>query len=371
MKYLSAESLKKSLEIRDLTKDPSHAISLLVKALQGALEAKYQIPATIERGSPVVPKKDNYDALGYPDTEVTLSARYTRYLDDENILRTQMTSTMPKVLREYSKNLESKKLWLCPGMVYRRDVVDKTHVGEPHQMDVWYLKEGKTTREDLIELIEVIVGTVGKILKTKLTYRANETSHHYTEGGLEVEINYQGKWMEILECGLAGNTLLKNSGIDGTKYGGLALGMGLDRLVMIAKNIDDIRILRDEDERVVRQMQTLDKYKVVSRQPMIKRDLSLAIPQGILLEEMTEKIQDLLGDQSTLVEEISLVEATPYEKLPEIARTRLGIKNGQDNWLLRIILRHPSRSISSDEANGVYKMLYEQIHEGEGGYLMK
>ena len=262
MRHLTKDSLDKSLKIQDLTKQEGHAIALLVNELKMALEAKYGVIASMERGEPIVAKVDNYDALGYPSNEVTLSERYTRYVTDDLILRTQMTSVMPSVLKNYSKNLLAKKLWLCPGMVYRRDVVDKTHVGEPHQMDVWYLKEGSTNRQDLIELIEVIVGVVGKILKTKLTYRANETSHHYTDEGLEVEILYQGKWMEILECGLAGKTLLTNSGIDVTKYSGLALGMGLDRLVMIAKKIEDIRILRDQDVRVINQLKNLENYEI-------------------------------------------------------------------------------------------------------------
>lgn len=363
--------IDKSLKITDLTQKEGHAINLLVKQLQEALEKKYQIKAEIKRGSPIVSKEDNYDALGYPKNEVTLSERYTRYVSEELILRTQMTSVVPSLLKSYSKNLEESKLWLCPGIVYRRDVVDRTHVGEPHQMDVWYLKKGATTRQDLLELIEVIVGTVGKILKTKLNYRCNETSHHYTEEGLEVEINYQGKWLEILECGLAGKKLLTNCGIDTSISGGLALGMGLDRLVMIAKGIEDIRILRDEDERIQKQMLSLEKYKSVSKQPMIKRDLSLAIEKDVILEEVCEQIQELLGDKSSLVEEVVLVSKTSYENLPSVAKERLGIKEGQDNWLLRVKLRHPSKSIESQEANDVYKILYERLHQGNGGYLMK
>lgn len=368
-KYLSESELQKSLGILDLTNNPNHAISLLVAKIQKALELKYQVPAQVERGSPVVLKVDNYDHLGYPDTEVTLSSRYTRYVDEEKMLRTQMTSVIPGVLKSYSKNPRNQ-LYLCPGMVYRRDVVDRTHVGEPHQMDVWYLQKGVMTRTDLLELIEVIVSVVGEVLKTKLTYRCNETSHHYTDDGLEVEINYQGRWLEILECGLAGKRLLKSSGINPEEYGGLALGMGLDRLVMIAKGIGDIRVLRDPDERVQNQMINLDKYKEVSKQPAIKRDLSLAVSEGLLLEELSEKIMNTLGTQASLVEEIKLVAQTSYHDLPEVARKRLGIQPGQDNYLVRIILRHPSRSIPTEEANDVYKNLYGQIHEGEGGYVM-
>ncbi len=371
MKSLSKEIIEKSLGVEDLTQKQGHAINLLVKKLQEALEEKYQIKADIQRGSPIVSKEDNYDALGYPKDEVTLSQRYTRYISSDLILRTQMTSVIPSLLKSYSQQLQDNKLWLCPGIVYRRDIVDKTHVGEPHQMDVWYIKKGTTSRKDLLELIEVIVGTVGKILKTKLNYRCNETSHHYTEEGLEVEIYYQGKWLEILECGLAGKKLLTSCGIDTSIYGGLALGMGLDRLVMIAKGIEDIRILRDKDERVQKQMLSLEKYKSVSKQPMITRDLSLAIEKDVILEEVCEQIQSILGDKSSLVEEVLLVSKTDYELLPSVARERLRIQPGQDNWLLRVILRHPSKSIESKDANEVYKILYEQLHQGNGGYLMK
>lgn len=370
MKHISKDDLTKMLMIPDLTKHEGHAINLLVKALQSALEQKYGIGAVLVRGEPIVAKTANYDDLGYPNTEVTLSERYTRYVSDELILRTQMTSVMSNVLRNYSKDLKNEQLWLCPGIVYRRDVVDRTHVGEPHQMDVWYLKRGVTTRKDLLELVETVVGVVGKILKTKLEYRINETSHHYTDEGIEVEILYQGRWLEILECGLAGKKLLQNSGINPDEYGGLALGMGLDRLVMIAKGIDDIRILRDPDERIVKQMTNLEKYKVVSKQPMIKRDLSLAINENVLLEEVTEDILNILGVKSALVEEISLITNTKYENLPSIAKERLGISTGQENWLIRIILRHPSRSISTEEANNIYKLIYEKVHQGVGGYLM-
>jgi len=369
MKCISEENLKRSLELEDLSEKEGYAMNLIVNRIKEALSSNYSLEPIIEKGQKVVSLDDNYWKLGYDSSEVTLSSRYTRYVSENAILRTQMTAIIPEILEKYSKTSMERTLWMCPGLVYRRDVVDRTHVGEPHQMDIWYIKEGETTREDLLELIRIIVGVVEKILGKKLKYRINETKHHYTEDGVEVEILHQGKWLEILECGLAGKKLLRNSGIDINKYGGLALGMGLDRLVMLCKNIGDIRILRSKDERILKQMKNLKKYKEVSNQPAIKRDLSLALSSGYILEELTEKIMLLLEKDSDILEEVKLKAVTTYDKLPDIARERLGISELQENWLIQVKLRHPVRSIPSEEANNIYCRLYSSLHEGTKGYI--
>lgn len=366
---MNSLELEKNLNIKDLTQDPNHCVYQIVQKLKISLEKKYG-PAQVERGNKVVSLEDNYYALGYSISEATMSKRYTRYIDENNILRTQMTSVIPSVLKTYSLNSKESQLWICPGMVYRRDVVDKTHVGEPHQMDVWYLRKNwQPQREDLIDLVQIIIDEISVILKTSLKWRYNETSHHYTDNGIEVEILYQGKWLEILECGIAGRKLLDQHNL--SSYSGLALGMGLDRLAMIIKQLEDIRLLKDLDPRIQQQMTTLDKYQEVSKQPPIKRDLSLAVEKDLILEELTEEVMLLLKDKAHWVEEIKLVSDTAYEDLPEVARKRLGIKPKQKNWLIRITLRHLSRSISVQEGNEIYSLLYESLHKGDGGYLIK
>jgi phenylalanyl-tRNA synthetase alpha chain len=369
MKHISKEQLQKSLSIEDLSAKEGHVLNILVNKIKTALYSKYGIEAKLEKGNPVVKKSDNFSRLGYKDNEVSMGERYTRYVDDENILRTQMTSLIPNLLTEYSKNPKDESLWICPGLVYRRDVIDKTHVGEPHQMDIWYLKKGKTNRTDLVELVDLVVGTVGEILNTKLEYRLNETSHHYTEDGIEVEVLYNGKWLEILECGLSGHKLLKESGLNPKEYSGLALGMGLDRLAMLAKKITDIRVFRSEDERIKSQMYNLKKYKEVSKQPAIKRDFSIAVSTETVFEELCEKIQNELGESAEIIEEVTVKAETPYNKLPEVAQKKLGMNESQSNWLLSITLRHPSRTIEGSEANSVYEDLYSKLHEGEVGYF--
>lgn len=367
--YLTEKQVSHSLSVVDLT-DPTHhhAISILLALITKAISERYKISPEIHRGERIVRKEDNFYSLGYSDKEITLSTKYTRYVDSEKIFRTQMTSVIPNLLRNFDSTTSSR-LWVCPGIVFRRDVVDRTHVGEPHQCDIWFLtKEKKMGRQDLLDLVSTIVDTVGKcITGSKLEWRYNETSHHYTDDGIEVEILYKDKWLEILECGLAGRRLLSSHNI-GEEYSGLALGMGLDRLVMLVKDIEDIRVLRDPNPRVKRQMENLSPYRRVSKQPPIKRDLSICLPSSETIEELTEKILTKLGEDQSLVEEISLISCTPKEQLPKVAQERLGILDGQDNWLIRIILRHPSQSITNEKANSLYTLIYEDIHKGSKGY---
>lgn len=167
-----------------------------------------------------------------------------------------------------------------------------------------------------------------------------------------------------------GQSILDNHNL--SSYSGLALGLGLDRLVMILKQIDDIRILYDDREKIQEQMRNLSKYKEISRQPSIQRDMSIAIPSDMNEEELTEIISTNLNpDILNIVESIKLVEETSYHSLPMIAIQRLGMNESQKNVLLRVILRDLIISIPRAKANEAYNEIYEIVHCGESGYLIK
>ncbi len=365
--YLTKEQLEQLLSKQDLTEQSNHCVSIIVDRIRDKLEKKYSIKPSIERGTKIVSAYDNYYALGYDKNEVTLGTRYTKYLNETDMLRTQMSSVIPSLMRNYQK--DGDKLWMCPGIVYRRDVRDKTHVGEPHQMDVWYLTSEPKTRADLISLVETIISVIEDVQKKKIQWRYNETSHNYTDDGIEVEIYYQNRWLEILECGLISKKLLANHGL--SQYSGLALGMGLERLAMIIKNIDDIRILNSNNPLIQKQLTNLNKYKAISNQPAIKRDLSIAIDKEINEEELTELILAAISEKTqSTIESIQIISETSYEDLPTIAQERLGINQNQKNILLRIILRDIERTLTHEEANQIYMEIYQKIHQGTNGYLI-
>jgi len=293
---------------------------------------------------------------------------YTRYVSETELLRTHTTSMIPGILSELAQKGLRDEIILCPGICYRRDVVNKTHTGELHQLDIWRIKRGepRLQRPQLIELIETIVQS----LLPGTTYRANETTHYYTINGLEVEILAKGQWLEILECGEAHPDVLAHAGLPPEEYSGLAMGIGLDRLVMAIKGIEDIRLLRASDPRIKKQMADLKPYKQVSKYPPIKHDLSISIAADQTPEDVCETIRDAIGEDIQILESVEILSETPYEKLPPVAIDRLGIKRGQKNILVRIILRSPERSLRQEEANELRDKIYLAVDQsGTGGYL--
>lgn len=323
----------------------------------------------IVRGNSIVPAKDNFDKLLFSPGNPGRSSTYTRYVDEENILRTHTSALIPSTLERLDKNKIGQITFVLPGLVYRRDVIDPRHLDVFHQVDVWTLQDvkkyGKVGREDLLKLVRTIFdvacpGAKMIVLKAK---------HPYTVNGVEVYAEVEGKKIEILEAGLIHPGVLKNSGLDPQKYCGLASGMGLERLIMARKNLPDIRFIRSTDPRVMMQMSNLDNFKSVSDKPPISRDMSYCVGRNDTEEDICEAIRNAFGDQSDLLEEVKILERTPYENLPKIARQRLGAQKDQDNVLVRIVLRHPDKTLTKDEAASLYSLAYPKIHLGSaGGY---
>jgi phenylalanyl-tRNA synthetase alpha chain len=359
---LSPERLDRYLALRDLTNPDQgrHAINILMNDLIGAVARWSGLPADIVRRPPVVPITDNYDRLFYESDAIARSARYSHYIDDIQMLRTHTTASIPPLLEE----TRSDRLIVCPGLVYRRDVVDRLHVGEPHQVDLWIARQGRLRRAHLLEMIAAVVGTA----LPGQAYRCNETIHPYTMNGLEVEVRIGARWVEVLECGEIHPWLLNESKLPSQKWSGLAMGVGLDRLIMLIKQIDDIRLLRSADPRVARQMLTLDRYVPVSDQPTTHRDLSICVGDPDM-ELLGDRVRNVLGARSRWVENVELIRAADYEAVPEKARERLGMSPSQHNLLIRVTLRSLDDSISKEDSNRIYDLVYSELHEGTAGYF--
>jgi phenylalanyl-tRNA synthetase alpha chain len=188
---------------------------------------------------------------------------------------------------------------------------------------------------------------------------------------MEVNAVKDGRDIEILECGLTSDELLRKSGLDPKKYSGWALGIGLDRLVMTLKAIPDIRYLRSTNPDIAKQMTDLSPYKEVSHQPSIKRDMSYSVPKSYVEEDINEDIRNALGDNMNILESVEVVSETPAEQLPDRVRERLGCKPDQKNVLVRITLRHLEKTLTNKQANEIYDGIYTKINHGTGGYYSK
>ena len=360
---LTPDQLQHALALRDLT-DPEagrHAIQMLVDVAVDALAQTWRCDVRRERGPRVVPLDDNYDRLRYPPADVTRNARYSRYVDDGHMLRSHASAMIPPALVRLADNSPDDVLLVCPGITYRRDAIDRLHTGTPHQLDLWRISRRSMGDADLDEMLHLLVDA----LVPGRAWRWEPRTHPYTLNGRQVDVRNGDEWVEVWECGLAHPDVLADAGLDG--WSGLALGMGLDRLLMLRKGIPDIRLLRSADPRVAGQMTDLEPYRPASDLPAVTRDLSVAISVDDDAEQLGDRIRTALGDRVDILEAVTIVSETSYTDLPPSARERLGINETQKNVLVRLDLRPLDRTLTDAEANALRDDVYEAIHEGSTG----
>jgi phenylalanyl-tRNA synthetase alpha chain len=366
---LPADTLRRLLTLRDLT-DPAqgpHAIQLVVERIEAALATATGVPVHRHRLNPVVAVADNYDRLGYAPDAAARDARYSRYVRDDLMLRAHTSAAMPvlheRLARGELHTGERDLLLSVPGLVYRRDVVDRQHVGEPHQLDLWRVRHGSSPLE-VSDLEDQIATVIGAALPGR-PWRTEPRTHPYTTAGRQIDVRADDdRWVEVGECGLTHPEVLRHAGLDPRRTSGLAMGLGLDRLVMLAKRIDDIRLLRATDPRIASQLADLSTYEPVSSMPAIQRDLSVAVGPGLDDELLGDRVRDELGEAARSVESIEVRARTPVAALPDAARERLGATPQQVNVLVRVTLRDLDRTLTSDEANILRDRIYAVLHEG-------
>jgi phenylalanyl-tRNA synthetase alpha chain len=358
---LSAEQLSNALAIPDLSDSANgvHSINLVAALAVQAIAAKRDCEVRWCRGDRIVAIEDNYDNLGYGRADATRDARYTRYVDDRRMLRSHSTAMIPAALRALAADPADDVLLVCPGIVYRRDAIDRLHTGTPHQLDLWRLTTRPVNEADLTEMITTVLDA----LLPGVSNRQEPRTHPYTRHGRQVDIARDGTWVEIAECGLTHPAVLAGSGLD-SSWNGLALGLGLDRMVMLCKDIPDIRFLRSAHPAVAAQMSDLSPYRPVSTMPPISRDISIAVDSTDLIEDLGDRVRDALGDDAACVESVVILGETPCAALPAQALARLGGCRDQKNVLVRIVLRHLDKTLSDREANVMRDRVHAALHQG-------
>lgn len=199
----------------------------------------------------------NFEALNIPKDHPARSEQDTFYINDNIVLRTQ---TSPMQIRTMENQKPPIKI-ICPGKVYRSDAADATHSPIFYQMEGLVVDKG-ITFADLKGTLELFAKKMfGDKLKTKFR------PHHFpfTEpsaemdascfacGGTGCKVCKGSGWIEILGCGMVHPQVLRNCGIDPEVYSGFAFGFGVDRMVMMNYEIDDIRLLYESDVRFLNQ----------------------------------------------------------------------------------------------------------------------
>ncbi len=186
----------------------------------------------------------NFEALNTPPDHPARDMQDTFYLPDGNLLRTHTSSVQIHYMEQHEPPIRI----IAPGRCCRRDTVDATHSATFHQIEILAIDRGLTFTD--------LKGTIKEFLRQlfgerEIRFRASYFP--FTEPSAEVDIQWQGKWLEVLGCGMVDPNVLKNVGYDPEIYTGFAAGFGVERLAMVLHQIDDIRRVYSSDLRFLRQ----------------------------------------------------------------------------------------------------------------------
>lgn len=199
----------------------------------------------------------NFEALNIPADHPAKDEQDTFYISGDFLLRTQTSSVQ---VREMEKGHLPIKM-ISPGRVFRADEVDATHSPSFHQIEGLVIDQDITMSDLKGTLAEFAREIFGE--DTKVKFRP----HHFpfTEPSAEMDVSCfkcGGKgcrfckgegWIEILGCGMVHPHVLEMSGIDPEKYTGFAFGVGLERIALLKYEIDDMRLLYENDIRFLNQ----------------------------------------------------------------------------------------------------------------------
>ena len=186
----------------------------------------------------------NFTALNIPPDHPARDMQDTFYLKDNLLLRTH---TSPVQIRQLEQTPPPVRI-VAPGRVYRRDAVDATHSPVFHQVEVLAIDEGLDFSH--------LRGTVMAFLKAffgDLPVRFRASYFPFTEPSAEVDVQWRGRWLEVMGCGMVDPAVLEGMGLDPERYSGFAAGLGVERFCMVRHGIDDIRRLYTSDLRFLEQ----------------------------------------------------------------------------------------------------------------------
>ncbi len=225
---------------------PQGRVHPLNSTIDQALDVFVGLGYTVAQGPEMETEYYNFEALNFLADHPARDMQDTLYLSDGNLLRTH-TST---VQIRYMEENEPPVRIVAPGRCYRRDTVDATHSAVFHQVEILAVDEGLTFTD--------LKGTIKVFLEEmfgELPIRFRASYFPFTEPSAEVDVQWKGRWLEVLGCGMVDPNVLKAVGYDPEIYTGFAAGFGVERLAMVLHQIDDIRRLYSSDLRFLHQFQ--------------------------------------------------------------------------------------------------------------------
>ena len=340
-----AARIKRYLAMPDLSRTPKSPLHEIVENVTKLEVLKDFDQINIPE---VVPADISFDKFNFAADHPARSRSDTYYVDDKNIMRTHDTVmwhyylNLPEIKQKIANKEELGVI--CYGKVYRKDEIDRHHMNVFHQMGGLYLipdEKGALELQTLKNVLsEIVQGVFGKETK----FRFNVDTFPYTDPSLEVEVEVNGKWVEILGGGMPRKEVLKNFGLEG--YHGWAFGFGLERLAILGMRLPDIRLLWSSDERVKRQLKLGTVFVEVSKYPPIVRDISFVVTKAeFIANNYFDLVRDVGGD---LIEEVKLLDT--YENPQKFGE-------GKASYAFRVTFRSTDRTLTNAEVDTLHKKL--------------
>ncbi|MDE2173441.1 MAG: hypothetical protein KGJ31_02480 [Patescibacteria group bacterium] len=304
----------------------------------------------------IVPAAINFDLFDFAPDHPARSRSDTYYADDKNILRTHDTvmwyyyTQLPEVKERIAR--KEKLGVVCYGKVYRKDEIDRKHMNIFHQFGGWYMTPADTdplTIDDLRNaLAEIVQGLFGADVK----FRFLDDTFPYTDPSLQIEVELNGQWVEIMGGGMTKQSVFKKFGVEG--YNAWAFGFGLERLAIISMELPDIRLLWSTDERVKKQLHMGTKFVEVSKYPPVIRDISFIVPKTFTPNDYFDLVRDVAGD---LVEQVELIDEYANDE-----------KFGADkkSYAYRVTYRSSDRTLTNEEVDVLHHVLEKKTAEEFG-----
>ncbi len=237
------------------SKGHSHIITKTIKEMTDIFVS---LGFDIAEGSEIETDWYNFEALNIPKDHPARDTQDTFYLDNcQNLLRTHTSPAQIHIMEQTQPPIRV----VVPGRVYRNEATDATHSAIFHQIEGLVVGENIT----FAELKGTLTLFIHRLFGQEVDLRFRPSHFQFTEPSAEVDIKCvlcggkgcrvckQTGWLEVLGCGMVHPNVFKAVKYDSEKYTGYAFGLGVERFAMFKNGIDDMRVLYENDIRVLKQ----------------------------------------------------------------------------------------------------------------------
>ena len=239
---LAAESLDVTLPGRGLGMGGLHPVT---RALERIEQLFHSLGFATTTGPEIESDFYNFTALNIPKNHPARAMHDTFYIDPQHVLRTHTSPVQVRYMETHQPPLKI----ISPGRVYRVDS-DATHSPMFHQVEGLWVDENVS----FANLKGVVQDFLQRFFeKDDLQLRFRPSFFPFTEPSAEMDMSWNGGWLEIGGCGMVHPNVLKHVNIDSEKYLGFAFGLGVERLAMLRYGVNDLRLFYESDLRFLKQ----------------------------------------------------------------------------------------------------------------------